>query len=151
MKTELVICIVAIDGVMLSYSSVRAGTELQDHVGCVVLEGNRPTTGEAIYTRSSEVTWPMPRDADTGAGHRRVCGDWDGLHDPSTVLSDSGSRCPDAPQSLGREENRRASSRLLSKTYFPSGEADLSERGRDVGVIKYVARNRSNPGCDLRI
>ena len=136
-----VFAIVAVTAFVLSYASVWAGQDTTKTTWDGVYSKGQANKGEAIYNEKCQKCHgadasgaDAPSLADSG-----FAGDWDGLTVQQLFDRTRSSMPQDAPQSLGREETAAIIAFLLSKNNFPSGEADLSERGEMLGTIKYVA------------
>jgi len=136
-----VFAIVGVTAFVLSYASLRAGQDTTKTTWDGVYSKGQAAKGEAIYNEKCQKCHgadaagaDAPSLADSG-----FAGDWDGLTLGQLFDRTRSSMPQDAPQSMGREETANILAYLLSKNNFPSGEADLSERGEMLGMIKYVA------------
>jgi mono/diheme cytochrome c family protein len=136
-----VFAIVAVTAFVLSYATAMAGQETTKTTWDGVYSKGQAAKGEAIYNEKCQKCHgadaagaDAPSLADSG-----FAGDWDGLTVAQLFDRTRSSMPQDAPQSLSREETVNIIAYLLSRNNFPAGEADLSERGEMLGIIKYVA------------
>src|SRR5262245_42816715 len=136
-----VFAIAAVTAFALSYASVRAGQDTTKTTWDGVYSKSQAAKGETIFNEKCQKCHgadaagaDAPSLADSG-----FAGDWDGLTLAQLFDRTRSSMPQDAPQTLGREETASIIAYLLSKNNFPAGEADLSERGEMLGIIKYVA------------
>lgn len=149
MKVELmmnkrvgVFAVVAVAAGVLSLASATiSGQDTSKSTWDGVYSKAQAGKGEALYNdkcmkcHGADATGSdAPSLADSG-----FAGNWDGLTVGQLFDRLRSSMPQDAPQSLSREETANIVAYLLSRNNFPAGDADMSDRGEMLAMIKYVA------------